>query len=308
MQPVEYRPMSDSAVVERAGGDAARGNAREGLRALRRGRCIVVSIEPLAEEAVRQGLLEPGGLARWLASGVPGPSGRAATARISVAGPQELLVRPVVHGGVLGAIWRGRVLGIGRATRELRVASRLAAAGAPVARPALVAAERRLGLWRVAIAHGYESGALDAASFLASDPGRGRILRAAAAAGRALRCFHDAGGRHPDLHAGNLLLREGDADCAALLVDLDRARGHSSPTPSTRFAEMMRLVRSLQKRGLARRLGARGCAAFLGAYTGSDRSLRRSLLRHLPRELRRLALHRLGWQIARRRPTLESAL
>ena len=289
--------MSGTAVVERAGERTERGDSREGLRALRRARCIVVAVAPLADEAVRLGLLEPGGLSRWVASGVPGPAGRATTARIAVAGSKDLHVRPIVHGGWLGPLWRGRVLGAGRAIRELRVASGLAAAGAPVARPALVAAERRLGLWRVAIAHWHEPDALDAACFLASGPGRSRTLRAAAAAGRALRRFHDAGGRHADLHAGNLLLREGDAGCEALLVDLDRARDGPPPGPSARLAEMMRLYRSLQKRGLARRLGSRGCVAFLRAYTGPDRALRSSLLRHLPRELRRLALHRLGWQI-----------
>jgi hypothetical protein len=69
---------------------------------------------------------------------------------------------------------------------------------------------------------------------------------------------------------------------------------------------MMRLYRSLEKRGLAGGLGARGCAAFLAAYTGPDRSLRRSLLRRLPHELRRLALHRLGWGRAAHRPSPRS--
>jgi len=289
--------MSDTAVAQRAGAQEVHRGTRLGTCTLRRGRCLVVSVATLAGEALPLGLLEPGGLARWLASGVPGPAGRTSTARIALTGGGDLLVRRVVHGGMLAGLWRGRVLGAGRATRELRVAAQLSAAGAPVARPALVAGERRFGLWRVAIAHAHETDALDAAALLASRPGRPRTLRAAAAAGLALRRFHDLGGRHADLHAGNLLLREGPAGCEALLVDLDRARGGPPPEASLRFAEMMRLYRSLVKRDLARRLGARGCAAFLAAYTGSDRELRRSLLRHLPRERRRLALHRIGWRL-----------
>jgi hypothetical protein len=291
--------MSGTAVVAAPGEASPRERAGHGLRALRRGRCFVVTAGSLAEAAVRQGLLEPGGLARWLASGAPGPAGRAATARVALAGAGDLHLRPVVHGGPLGPLWRGRLLGVGRAARELRVASRLATAGAPVARPALVVAERRLGLWRAAIAYAYEPDAVDAVAFLAAAPGRTRTLRAAAAAGRALRRFHDVGGRHADLHAGNLLLRDGDSGCDALLVDLDRARGGPPPGPAARLAEIMRLHRSFVKRGLAGRIGARGFAAFLAAYTGSDRVLRRALLRHLPRERRRLARHRLGWRIAR---------
>jgi hypothetical protein len=290
--------MSGNAVRESAGERTLRAGSGVGTRVLRQGRCSVVCVAALADEVGRFGLLEPGGLARWLASGAPGPAGRAGTARIEGAESGALHARPVVHGGLLGRWWRGRVLGLRRATRELQVAMRLAAAGAPVARPALVAGERRLGLWRAAIAHDFEADALDAASLLASGPSRARVVRAAAAAGRALRRFHDLGGRHADLHAGNLLLREGPAGCEAVLVDLDRARHGAPPEASARFAEMMRLHRSLLKRDLAGRVGARGCAAFLGAYTGSDRELRRSLLRHLPREQRRLELHRLGWKLA----------
>lgn len=272
-------------------------NAGPEIRTRRRGRCIVAAIPPQDELALRNGLAEPGGLARWLAGGAPGPTGRAASTRVAIADGRELHVRPVVHGGILGSLWRGRVLGVGRACAELRVGSTLSAAGAPVARPALVAGERRRGLWRVAIASWHEADTLDVAAFLAGAPERSRVLRAAAAAGRALRRFHDAGGRHPDLHVGNVLLRESAAGCDALLVDLDRARAGIPPGASARLAELMRLHRSLAKRGLLSRVGARGSAVFLTAYTGSDRALRRSLLRHLPRERRRLALHRVGWRL-----------
>jgi Ser/Thr protein kinase RdoA (MazF antagonist) len=204
----------------------------------------------------------------------------------------------VRHGGLAAALWRGRVLGVGRPAAELRGAAALAAAGAPVARAAFVAGERRLGLWRAAVATWLEPNARDAAAFLAAGPDRSRALRAAAAAGLALRRFHDAGGRHADLHAGNLLVREGDADCEVRIVDLDRARRGKPPSAPARMAEMMRLYRSLVKRGLACRLGARGCAAFLRAYTGRDRRLRRALLRRLPRELRLLRRHRLGYSLA----------
>ncbi len=266
-------------------------------RALRRGRCFLLATPSLAAEAERLGLLEPGGLARLFASAEPGPRGRARTACVTLPDARCLHLRPARHGGLLAGLWGERVLGVGRSVRELRVAARLVAAGAPVARPALVAAERRGGLWRAAVASWYEPRARDGTAFLATGPDRARVLRAAAAAGAALRRFHDAGGRHPDLGSGNLLLREGDAGCEALFVDLDRARCGRPADAAARLAELMRLHRSLVKRGLAGRLGARGRAAFLRAYTGSDRSLRRALLRHLPRELRRLWIHRIGWRI-----------
>jgi hypothetical protein len=63
------------------------------------------------------------------------------------------------------------------------------------------------------------------------------------------------------------------------------------------MAELMRLHRSLVKRGLLARVGMRGCARFFAAYTAGDRELRRALLRQLPRERVRLALHQLAWKL-----------
>jgi 3-deoxy-D-manno-octulosonic acid kinase len=265
--------------------------------ALRRGRCLVLAPPSLAAEAERLGLLEPDGLARLLARAEPGPTGRARSACVSLADGRRLHLRPVRRGGLLAGLWRGGVLGLARPRAELRVAARLAAAGAPVARPALVVGERGRILWSAAVATWWEPGARDARDFLAAGPAPARVARAAAAAGAALRRFHDAGGRHADLHAGNLLLREEASGCTALLVDLDRARCGRPPPASVRLAEMMRLLRSLVKLGLAARVGPRGCAAFLRAYTGGDRRLRRALRRHLPGELRRLRLHRAGYRL-----------
>jgi hypothetical protein len=59
------------------------------------------------------------------------------------------------------------------------------------------------------------------------------------------------------------------------------------------MAELMRLHRSLVKRRLIGRAGARGYAAFFRAYVAGDRALRRGLLAYLPREQRRVARHTL---------------
>src|SRR5262249_46719166 len=79
-----------------------------------------------------------------------------------------------------------------------------------------------------------------------------------------------------------LLLRETEACAEALLVDLDRACCGAPPAAAARLAEILRLHRSLVKRGLAARVGRRAQAAFLTAYTGADRPLRRALLRRPP--------------------------
>jgi hypothetical protein len=84
-----------------------------------------------------------------------------------------------------------------------------------------------------------------------------------------------------------------------LVIDLDGVRVGPSLEPAARMAELMRLYRSLRKRGLLARVGERGCLAFFRAYVAGDRVLRRSLLAHLPVERRRVSLHALHYRRAR---------
>jgi 3-deoxy-D-manno-octulosonic acid kinase len=256
----------------------------------------VVVATPL-EDAVRElGLLEAGGLERLLASGAA-RAGRARNAVVPLPGREERLhLRPFRHGGQLAGIFGDRLPGLGRPLAELAANTLLAAAGAPVPRPALVAGRRRgPGMWTAAVGTLHEENTCSAVGLLSKCPERERLLPVAAAAGASLRRFHDAGGRHADLHVGNLLIREAGPSPRVLLVDLDRARV-ASPVPARRrMAEIMRLYRSLVKRRTSDALAPEVIAHFLDGYTAGDADLRDALLAHLPRERLRLAIHRIGY-------------
>ncbi len=198
----------------------------------------------------------------------------------------------------MAGLWGDRLLGLRRPSEELRTNARLRERGAPVPRPVLVAGHRGRGLfWRAAVATLHEENAVDGVAFLAGAPQPERLLRACAAAGSAVRVLHDAGGRHRDLHVKNVLVRETGSETQALLIDLDRARVVPELDARARMAEIMRLYRSLVKRGLDTVVGSEGYRAFLSSYTAGDAALGAALLAHLPRELRRLALHRLGHRL-----------
>ncbi len=271
-----------------------------GFHRLRKGRVELVVAVELEASARALGLLEEDALERAFAS--PGGHGRAPTALLEIApGGPRLHVRRLVHGGLLGPLLRTAFLGLERPVTELRVTQRLREAGAPVARPALALGRRLLGPLRAcAVATYFEEEARDAAAFLAATEERGAVLRAAAAAGDAVRRFHDAGGRHADLHVKNLLLRESAGRLACVVVDLDKARMASDATPAERMAELMRLFRSLVKWDLLQRVGERGCARFFSAYCADDRRLRAAMRRRLRAELRRVAVHRVGYRAKRR--------
>jgi 3-deoxy-D-manno-octulosonic acid kinase len=227
-----------------------------------------------------------------------GPTGRGATRRAALPGHGErLLVRRYRHGGWLAGLLGDRMHGAERAERELRVTDELRRRGVDVPEPVLVMAQRRGVFWRAAIATVWIEGGEDLGRWLSRAPDRVQIVETARAAGRCLRCFHDAGGRHADLHAGNVVVEfeTGVAHCH--IVDLDGAQAGAPLPAARRMRELMRLERSLHKRHLGAIVGARGRAAFFGAYCNGDRALRTALLRQLRRERLRLAAHSVGWRL-----------
>lgn len=264
----------------------------------------VVFAEGLAADLEALGWLAPEGFERMDdGHGGEGDRGRGATACVAL--PRAgvtILVRPVLHGGVLGGLLRGALHSPERAFRELAVTAALRDAGAPVPRPALAAA-RRAGLaWRARVATVFEADAPDVVAFLARGPSPERVLRAAEACGRAIRRFHDAGGTHADLHVKNLLVRETDAGFEVVVVDLDGAGFGEPPDAARRMRELARLHRSVLKRGLTDRVGFEANRALLHGYVGDDGALGAALSRHWPRERRRVAVHALGYDRRDGRP------
>jgi tRNA A-37 threonylcarbamoyl transferase component Bud32 len=266
-----------------------------GFRLHRSGPRILAVAAPWEAAALALGLVERGGLERLLAGNV---AGGARNAVVPLPGCRERLhLRPLRHGGWLAGVLGDRIAGPGRPLAELAVHAQLARAGVPVPRPALVAARRRMpGVWTAALGTVHEEDARNGIELLSAEPAREELLAAAAAAGRALRRFHDAGGRHPDLHVGNLLFRCDRAEQRAWIIDLDGARIVTRLPTARRMREIMRLHRSLVKRQLAAARAPAVTACFLDAYTAGDADLRRQLLRWLPREKLRLTLHQLGYR------------
>jgi 3-deoxy-D-manno-octulosonic acid kinase len=227
----------------------------------------------------------------------PAGEGRAATALLELGpGLPRIWLRRLLHGGALGPLLGRAFWGMRRPLAELDVTARLHAAGAPVPRPALARGRRLLGpVFACAVGTYYEEDTRDVLAFLRAEPDAAQVLRAADALGRAVRRFHDAGGRHPDLHVKNLLLRERGADYEAIVIDLDRARIGVDVTPDERMSQLVRLFRSLLKRAVLTTVGTRGCARFLRAYCQDDRRLRRAMWRNVDRELRLVAIHKLRY-------------
>ena len=210
---------------------------------------------------------------------------------------KEIVVRALRHGGVLGPLWGAAYWGTRRVEGELAATQLLRArTDGIVPQPRLALARRIAGpLWRCAIGTARVPGEPLAGLLLRAAPdapARAAALRAAATAVRAL---HDAGGRHADLNASNVLIAASGERWIASIVDLDRARVDPSVPARGRAREIARLWRSLAKLGAGARLSASERDAFVGAYCAGDAALETSLRSHLRRERVRTALHALHY-------------
>ena len=224
-------------------------------------------------------------------------AGRGDVYRVSLE-PGPALLRPVRHGGWLAPLLGPRLAGPGRPFAELRATASLWALGAPVPEPVMALAWRSGGpLWRALVATRELPDTLDGHAFLSIHPSRAAVHAALVAAGGALRHFHDTGGRHRDLNLGNLLLKVADPpDTSATrvwVIDLDGARVGAPPSPRRRLGELMRLYRSLRKRGGGD--CARLAAGLFRSYCAGDRALRAHMLRWRRLEEMRVAVHALRY-------------
>lgn len=220
----------------------------------------------------------------------------------------RLRIRPARHGGALGGLLGGRYLSPERAPRELALWLALHRRGLPLPTPVAAIASRSAGLWSCHFATVERERARDGLAWLAADPAPATLRRGALAFARALRRLHDAGVVHGDLHLRNLLFegtedRDDDGELVCLFVDLDHAKVHgrtdAAVPPRARLAELARLMRSIEKHGLADRVDARLRARIVVAYCAGDRALRRDLLAARGGERWRLARHRIAWRATR---------
>jgi len=252
----------------------------------------VLVVRPECREAIKNRQPAPD-------DGEPPKSGRAPLERIAVPGGVAL-VRPCRRGGLLGNIVRTVYLDGARFVRELAVADALHRRGIPT--PEIIAAVRRevvRGAYRGEIIVREVPGAVDLAEALRTlpdgDAGTERKRQVLCATARLIRQAHDAGLRHPDLNARNILLAP---DGTALVIDLDRAELADELSLADRTAMLARLYRSLHKLGLAPQpVTDDDWTAFYTAYAGDNTELTDAADGTLARCHRELARHRRWWRL-----------
>jgi 3-deoxy-D-manno-octulosonic acid kinase len=160
------------------------------------------------------------------------------------------VVRPYRRGGLVRHLLRSHYPFFGaertRVFREFRLLDALHRCGFPVPRP-VAGVYRRRGPWYAAVLITEElAGFLPLSRRLAESPAPAAPLWAQI--GETLRRFHDAGVRHADLNAHNVLV---DDAGRCRVIDFDRGRFDPRAPLSVREREQVlgRLERSLRKLG-----------------------------------------------------------
>ncbi|MEE3326116.1 MAG: lipopolysaccharide kinase InaA family protein [Myxococcota bacterium] len=227
------------------------------------------------------GLNQPRTLEAWIEYGreaTEATTGRGRTRILSLPGREEdLILRRTLHGGLLGPLWRGHLGSFKRIQQELEVTSRLHGAGVAVPCPVLGIAIASGPLWRASIATVHIPETWTALDLLSEAKGDAeRLHRMAWAVGETLGQFHGCGGRHADLHAGNILVREEEEQTRAWVIDLDKAR-FDEAGGTRRPTELKRLAHSLEKRKQLALIDRKIRDQFLEAYeaglqAGMDRA------------------------------------
>ena len=217
----------------------------------------------------------------------------------------EIVAKALRRGGLAGGLMRDTFFDARRPLREAEAAERLSQRG--VCTPAVVAAR----VTRLPAGLRLESATARAAgSDLLEALGAGIPVGVLATAlGLTLRAAHEAGLRHRDLQAKNLLVPDGfpgPGGAAApeplVILDLDRCSVEAAALePQARRAAVVRLGRSLVKQGVlprgapagrAQAAALRACRPFVRAYGGQGARFLAELAAALEGQIRR---HRALW-------------
>lgn len=245
-----------------------------------------------SEAAVRRVAADPAGLPP------ADVAGRAPLGRLAPEQGPPILVRPYRKGGVWRWLRGRRFRGGFRPLTELALTAALEQQGVPVAHLVGAVVRGDTSGWDGWLLLREETGAQD---LLAWSRGTGGPAHADPAAtltraGAAVRALHDAGVRHPDLHAKNLLVT---VEGAVLVLDLDRATRASTPLPdAARVENLARFERFLAKQRLVgAELPRWDPTAFYAGYGRGEAAGSDWMARALARR-GTLALRKLWWRLS----------
>jgi 3-deoxy-D-manno-octulosonic acid kinase len=217
------------------------------------------------------------------------------------------VVRHYRRGGMFEHLLRDGYLGRERFFREVRVTEEARARGVATVE-VLAVRSQRVAPWvyRADLVTREIEGARDLQAYLESVAGGERAWaredrnRTVTRVAGLVRRMHDAGLHHADLNLKNVLVRGEGQDLECFVIDLDKARMLDEPVGHRgRLENLLRLYRSLEKRGFARAtVTLRDMVRFAGVYSAGDRTLMAAMKHWIRTPPLSLRMHRFFWRLA----------
>jgi hypothetical protein len=269
--------LSAGAVSRKSTLQLSKSDFSDAFTEVRAGRVLVWLRSAYAPTLRDMGVSDPDAMVAGAGEDVRRFEGRGRPASIPIHGHEgeRMVVRPYLHGGLFGALFRRTFLGPSRALREALLAEFALRRGVPTFTPLAAVTCRLAGLfYRAHLVSRELPPGLDLTAFLTAGPARKVRRRVLCLAGRAVRKMHDVGLMHADLHVKNLYVASPQGDPEVYILDWDLSTARERLTPSQRFRNLARLDRSgakLARRGVT--ISAYDRVAFLRAYLGEDRDL-----------------------------------
>lgn len=207
------------------------------------------------DELLALGVLDKVRLEESRAAGRPIGSGRGGAVSVALGpeGGDRAVIRHCRRAGPLGRILGDKYFSGARPMEELAACETARAAGVP-APECLAAVMHRAGPFYCGDLIVREvPGAVTLDAWLRDGPAPDLVRAVADVFADAFARLAAAGIYHPDLHAGNVLLRENDAGFAVCIIDFDKARLLDPLPAALRDRMLFRFNRALVKRSLAPR-------------------------------------------------------
>jgi len=154
----------------------------------------------------------------------------------------NIVVRPLVHGGMLRAFTQDRFLIVKRSIRELKVSSYLISKGIPTPEVLAVRFIRKGIFYNICVISVLVPDSIDLMTYLETTRLDSRdVIKKT---GELVRDIHGCGVFHSDLHIKNILL---DKDLNLWILDLDKARRLAYMPPAVKWLNIKRFFCSCKK-------------------------------------------------------------
>jgi len=281
-------------------------NKPEGFVKIKRSSIEVLVKEDLADLIDEIGVFDSPHPDRWRSANGLLKGGRAGAVRVQVRGELNMIVKPLLRGGMMGLINKQYHFTMARIFNEAHLSNYMIKRGAPITPMLMGRSEGKIPfIHKMHLGFAEIKNARSLFQILnENNLPDNKIVDLFFVAGRAVRTLHDIRVFHHDLNLGNLLTADTNGSREELevkVIDLDRSTFGRDLSLSARARNLARLLRHAIKNSFHKKLDLELIwRSFLDGYCGDGISAAgiKSIVERLYK--RSIFFHRFSWWLHRK--------